>query len=314
MTTRNLLGALLCGMLLGAGNFAQAQSGTFTTLSYNIAGLPEIFSSLEPGRKPATRRISCYLNAFDIVHVQEDYSYHAALYGSCADHPYRSPTSGGFLFGSGLNTLSRFPYRDWARVAWHDCAGVDCLLHKGFTLARTRLAEGVSVDIYNLHAQARSKTSAQAARRGNILQLAAYIEAHSAGNAVIVMGDTNGRYTRDGDNLQELLRRGFTDAWISLIRGGEVPRPESGAPACEPPVTRPDCEVVDKVFYRDNGVVGLRAVGYRVRQDALDAAGRELSDHRPIQVDWIFDTDPKGRDAPLENGNAARSPAECNRP
>jgi hypothetical protein len=39
-------------------------------------------------------------------------------------------------------------------------------------------------------------------------------------------------------------------------------------------------------------------VSYRIREDAVDAAGRELSDHRPIQVDWIFDTDPKGRAAP----------------
>lgn len=298
MKTADLLGAFLCAMLLGAGHFAQAESGTFTTLSYNIAGLPEMFSKVESARKPATRQISCYVNAFDIVHVQEDYSYHAALYGSCDNHPYRSPTSGGFLFGSGLNTLSRFPYTDWARVAWDDCAGADCLLHKGFTRARTRLAEGVSVDLYNLHAQARSDASAQAARRGNILQLAAYIEEHSAGHAVIVMGDTNARYLREGDNLQELLRRGFTDVWISLIRNGELPRPGSEAPACGPPVTRPDCEVVDKVFYRDNGVVGLRAVGYRVRDDAVDAAGKELSDHLPVQVDWVFNTDPKGRAAP----------------
>ena len=28
--------------------------------------------------------------------------------------------------GSGLNTLSRFPYDDWARVKWNDCNGVDC--------------------------------------------------------------------------------------------------------------------------------------------------------------------------------------------
>jgi endonuclease/exonuclease/phosphatase family metal-dependent hydrolase len=297
MKPGKLLGAFLCGMLLGAGNYAQAERGTFSALSYNIAGLPELFSKLESGRQPATRQISCYVNAFDIVHVQEDYSHHGALYGSCDNHPYRSPTSGGFLFGSGLNTLSRFPYTDWTRVAWEDCAGVDCLLQKGFTLARTRLAEGVYVDIYNLHAQARSEASAQAARRGNILQLAAYIEEHSAGNAVLIMGDTNARYLRAGDNLQELLRRGFTDAWISLVRNGEVPRPGSAAPACEPPVTPSDCEVVDKVFYRDNGVVGLQAVGYRVREDAVDAAGKELSDHRPIQVDWTFNADPKGRAA-----------------
>ena len=177
-----------------AARGAAAQSGSFTTLSYNIAGLLEPFSGGNPAVN--TPIISCLIRDYDVVQVQEDFNYHAALYDSCDNHLFRSPTSGGMGIGSGLNTLSNLAYMDFARVGWSNWDDADCLTPKGFTLARTRLAEGVYVDVYNLHAQAETTDAALAARRANILQLASYIENNSAGNAVIVMGDTNSRYTR----------------------------------------------------------------------------------------------------------------------
>lgn len=105
---------------------AQAQtSGSFSTLGYNVAGLLEPFSGGNPAVN--TPIISCLIRDFQIVQVQEDFNYHAALYDSCDDHPYRSPTSGGMGFGDGLNQLSDFPYSDWTRVEWDACDGVDCL-------------------------------------------------------------------------------------------------------------------------------------------------------------------------------------------
>ncbi|WP_037666370.1 endonuclease/exonuclease/phosphatase family protein, partial [Streptomyces afghaniensis] len=76
---------------------------------------------------------------------------------------------------------------------------------KGFSLARLRLAEGAFVDLYNVHTNADSTDDALAARRANVEQLSDFIQANSAGNAVIVMGDTNTRYTRTGDNIRTLL-------------------------------------------------------------------------------------------------------------
>jgi endonuclease/exonuclease/phosphatase (EEP) superfamily protein YafD len=91
--------------------------------------------------------------------------------------------------------MSRFPYDDWERVTWNDRNGVDVLTPKGFTMARVRLQDGVYVDVYNLHTQAQTADADLAARRKNILQLIGTIESVSAGRAVIVMGDTNTRYT-----------------------------------------------------------------------------------------------------------------------
>jgi hypothetical protein len=267
-----------------------AASGSFSTFIYNVAGLPEILSSATSNRQTATEQISCYIRQFDVVNVQEDFNYHAALYDSCDDHAYRSTTSGGAGIGSGLNSLSRFSYMDWERVKWAQANGVDVLTPKGFTLARTRLAEGVYLDIYNLHTQAQTADADLDARRKDILQLLSYIEANSAGHAVLVMGDTNTRYTRGGDNIWQFLHHGFTDVWVDKVRGGSIPTMGAPAMVCEPAITSPDCEVVDKVLFRDNGFVGLKALSYLVPTDMQNAAGEELSDHRGIRIGWRFDT------------------------
>jgi hypothetical protein len=290
MKTTTFTACTLLGLVCLAGAPAMAVDGTFSTLTYNVAGLPQGFSSAAGNRAAATALISCFVKQFDFVNVQEDFNYHAALYDSCDDHPYRSPTSGGVVFGSGLNSLSRFPYMDWERVRWNACNGVDCLTPKGFTMARTRLAEGVYVDIYNLHTQAQTTDADLSARRKNLQQLLGYIESNSAGNAVIVMGDTNTRYTRTGDNIAQFMRHGFNDVWISRLRNGSVPAAGEPALVCDPTVTSPDCEVVDKVMLRDNGFVGLRAIDYRIAMDAVDGNGVDLSDHRGIAAGWHFST------------------------
>jgi len=92
--------------------------------------------------------------------------------------------------------------------------------------------------------QAQTATADLDARRKDILQLLAYIESESAGNAVIVMGDTNTRYTRDGDNMWEFLNRGFSDAWVNLISKGNVPAVGAAAMTCDPAVTRPASQAV----------------------------------------------------------------------
>ena len=248
MGRRGIRGGCLALVLsipaLGAG--AQT-SGSFTTLTYNVAGLLEPFSGGNPAVN--TPLISCLIRAFHIVQVQEDFNYHAALYDSCDDHPFRSPTSGGMGFGDGLNQLSDYAYTDWGRIEWNACDGVDCLTPKGFTLARTgsrRRRTWTSTTSTHRprrptprwrRAATTSSSSRDVHRR------------HSAGNAVIVMGDTNTRYTRTGDNIRELLKRGFSDVWLQRLRGGSAPALGAAAlTACEPSATNANCEVVDKVF------------------------------------------------------------------
>ncbi|KXK61131.1 endonuclease [Micromonospora rosaria] len=267
-----------------------ATSGTFSVLTYNVAGLPEPLS----GSKPAvnTRPIGERVNAYDIVHVQEDFNYHADLYATDR-HPYRTPTSGGVPFGSGLNTMSNHPYADFARVTWDRCNGTDCLTPKGFTASRIRLAEGVFVDFYNVHANAGSSEADLAARRANLSQLSAYVGTHSAGNAVVVMGDLNVRYTRTGDTIRDLVAaNGLTDAWVQQERGGVPPAAGSPALTCDPANVTNACEVVDKILYRSNRLVRLDLTRYHTEHARfLDPAGEPLSDHYPHAAwfGWTLD-------------------------
>lgn len=284
--------ALLAG-LVATGPASAASTGSFTALTYNIAGLPEGLSSAPTPRKPATTAIGQRLGPYDLVNVQEDFNYHAYLYAADA-HPYRTPTSGGAGFGSGLNTLSNAPYSGLQRVKWSQCwiVEADCLTPKGFTFARVQLADGANLDLYNLHADAGDTSGDRAARNSNFAQLTDVIRANSAGNAVLVMGDTNTRYTTSGEPIASFAAdNDLTDAWVQLIRGGTAPQPGTPALTCDEANPTTSCEVVDKVLYRSSATVHLTATQYTNDHTRfLDDSGLMLSDHDPISTHFTWTT------------------------
>jgi endonuclease/exonuclease/phosphatase family metal-dependent hydrolase len=289
---RRLLTILAVTAITSAGitaHAAETGSGAFSVLSYNIAGLPEVISSAPTPRAPSTTAIGQRIGGYDVVHVQEDFNYHANLYAADG-HPFRTPTSGGAAIGSGLNTLSSLPYDtdDFERVHWDSCQfdSGDCLTPKGFTFSRLRLAEGVYVDLYNLHTNAGTSTGDLSSRAANLNQLTSFIASRSAGNAVVVMGDTNTRYTRTGDTIRDFAgRNGLTDAWVQLEHGGVPPAAGSDPVIC----AESRCEIVDKVLYRGNKLVTLTATAYHNEHAKfLDANGTMLSDHDPITVRFAW--------------------------
>ncbi|RYP05602.1 hypothetical protein DL765_009803 [Monosporascus sp. GIB2] len=298
---RGLTGALAAVALAvtglaatGTTPSAAATTGSFGILTYNIAGLPLGLGDSDP--ETNTPLIGQRLGPYSIVNVQEDFNYHAALYAN-DNHPYRTATSGGALFGDGMNTLSDFPFEDFQRVKWNKCTGTNCLTPKGFSLARVRLAEGAFVDLYNVHTNADSTDDALAARRANVQQLSDFIKAHSAGNAVIVMGDTNTRYTRTGDNIRTLVtENGLTDAWVKLVKGGTPPAQGSDPLLCDAAAPTNDCEVVDKVLYRGNELLTLSATRYNNDwRSFLRSDGKHLSDHFPHTVEFSYTLNPSLR-------------------
>ncbi|CAM4221614.1 jacalin-like lectin [Nocardiopsis rhodophaea] len=290
VTTALLLLTSLTALAPAQSPARAAQGGSISVLTYNIAGLPEIGTDQRPSVN--TPIIGERIVRNDIVQVQEDFNYHAALYAA-NDHPHRTPTSGGVPFGDGLNTLSHYPYSDFARVKWEDCSGVDCLTPKGFTFSRIRLAEGVYLDFYNLHTNAGVSPADLAARRSNITQLSDYIQRNSRDNAVIVMGDTNTRYTRAEDNIRELVDdNGLTDAWVVTEHGGHPPAAGDPALVCDPEALVDGCEVVDKILFRGNASIDLELTAYaNDHADFLDSAGEMLSDHFPHSAEFTWTTD-----------------------
>ncbi len=293
-----LISTLVIGNNISA--FADTQTdttGAFRILSYNIGGLPDMFSS-SGDPENYIPQIGAKLYAYDLVNVQEDFNYHASLYANDT-HTYRTPTSGGAGFGDGLNFLSNFSFEDTDRETWTDRHGLfdsgsDELTPKGFMYNQVKIADGVYVDVYNLHADADTDPESEAARRSNLNQLAAYIEQYSQGHAVIVFGDTNCRYTRIDDDLKALFvdRLDMKDVWIERIRNGNYPEMGEDALVGMSGETSAGNEVVDKIFYRSGACITLNPTSYQVENTYFtDNKGNQLSDHYAISAKFTYTRD-----------------------
>lgn len=235
---------------LHAVNAAQ----TITVLTMNVAGLPSAVNGNGEGDKKQNSLDigTAFANGkFDVIHAQEDFNYHAYIY-STDTHPFRTATSGGVPFGSGLNTLSNFAFSNLQRTKWNKCYlnEGDCLTPKGFTFMTITFDDGKEVDFYNLHADAGDQTGDGQARVSNLAQVAQAISDNSADRAVIVMGDTNCRYTRSMDKLSDFVATaGLTDPWVTLHRGGVAPAQGDDPILCADPIPADNtCETVDKIL------------------------------------------------------------------
>ena len=268
-----LLAPLLLLLTSGCGGDA-AKSGSVRVLTYNVAGLPAGLSKSNPETNHPL--ISPLLNSYVLVLVQEDFGYHEKL-ASRATHPHQSKTMAkppqGKVMTDGLNRFSALEFADHRRQAWKSChgqldSGSDCLAAKGFAVARTTLGQGLEVHVYNLHMDASRGTEDHQARSSQVDQLLADVAQRAAGQAVIVAGDFNLKVddTRVDDKslFQRLLQKGgLTDACRAVSCGDER---------------------IDRVLYRGAPGLTLRAASWRLPQEFVDGAGKDLSDHVPVEV------------------------------
>ncbi|KAJ5669159.1 mannose-binding lectin [Penicillium macrosclerotiorum] len=293
--------AVVTGLFFTAVASATTTSGKFTALSFNVAGLPSILQSndVSGSKTENAEEIGTYFSeyGYDIIHMQEDFNYHAYIY-STDDHAYRTSTSGGAGIGSGLNTVSNYDWVDFTRVTWDDCSDAseyDCLTPKGFTFMRWNPSSGVYIDFYNLHADAGTEDDDETARNDNLQQVADYIDTWSIGNAVVVMGDTNSRYTRSADTGIRVFKsqNSLTDAWVELEQDGVYPTAGANASVCDNPSLIETCETVDKVLYRGSDIVTLSAYSFYYDGEQFlntdsDYLGDVLSDHNPVLVNFTW--------------------------
>ena len=139
-------------------------------------------------------------------------------------------------------------------------------------MARTELAPGVCVDVYNLHGEAGNGDGDQALKITNTQDLVAFIGVFSAGRAVIIGGDFNLRLSRshDADNLNFLTEQtGLSNACAAL---GIV-----------------DEEAIDKFFFRSNDAVTLTPTYCQFETNIfITNEGDPLSDHDPLAVGFAW--------------------------
>ena len=264
-------------------------AGDFLALSYNVAGLPEGISGSHPATN--TPLISPKLNGFDLVVVQESWQtpdpnplaplrvYHELLVAD-ATHAYKSlplplplgndPSRPSAQVSDGINVLSRFPFSGVRHQPWTTCweTAADCLAMKGFMVARTTIAPGVTIDVYTLHMEAGSAPQDDTARDNGVTQLAAFINAYSAGNAIIVGGDFNLHTDSEPDATQ--FQRLLTETGLSDV---------CAALACPQP------ERIDKWLFRSNAAIAITPLSWQFETALFqDDQGEPLSDHDALAV------------------------------
>lgn len=272
--------AVLLVLVLGLGGLSacesdpSTQSAEIMTLTYNVAGLPFGVSKSDPEKN--TPLISPLLNSYDLVLIQEDFSYTTQL-SSEADHPYKTtpavPPTGTFV-NDGLTMFSNFPFSDLERHKWVECYGhgdhgSDCLSAKGFSVAEVELSQGVTVEVYNLHMDAGSDVPDYEARVAQVDQLLQEIASRSSDRAVIIAGDTNLNFDKPGIDNKGLLD--------TLLAGGGLTDACRALSCAEP-------GRIDRIFYRSSERLEIEALSWAVDESFVDAEGNSLSDHNAVAV------------------------------
>jgi hypothetical protein len=252
---------------------ARASAGHVRLLTYNIAGLPDGFSTQHPSRNMG--RIGQLLVGNDIVLLQEDFAYATALRQGMT-FPFQSTPfvrAGRLDFGDGLSQFAILPFAPLQREAWRTCHGIfgsymDCLTPKGFTFTRQTLASGVQVDVDNLHLDAGGSEGDRQAREAQLAQLSDAIAKRSAGAAVLLAGDTNIRGQERGVLERFEQQTGLVDVCAAL--------------QCEDP------HRIDKILFRPSTTLHWVPRSWSLDHRFVDAEGKPLSDHLAVaaELDW----------------------------
>lgn len=323
-----LLLCLLCALPI------MAQKKTFTAACLNVDGLPPTVKAAgvvnvklnpEGPQETGTLQMSKLVSqkGWDFFGVSENFNYNTQLMSEIGGI-YNTGTYRGaipssvtnvvpYLAGNkwfdtdGLNLLwrSNISVSDEAWYLWNKRNGItedgaDQLIAKGFRYYTVRIAAGLEVDVYILHMDAETTPADNEAREIQMTQLVDMILASDNKRPIIIMGDTNCRYTRD--NLKGLMfdrinadeRFDIHDPWIDFPRRGVMP--DLGAGSIMVPGhfdgTNHEAfqtgEVVDKIFYINNtdASATLTAKSYLHDTDFTWPDGSEISDHYPIVIEF----------------------------
>ena len=280
----------------------------------------------------------CLLNSgFDVVGVSEDFNFHSNIWdvawnGGAGNH-YNAETHrgsikvasanlGNFLInkplfdmdGLGLfyridvattvATPSQEAWTQWNTHNGYTDQGADGLIKKGYRYYLITLADGTEIDLYTMHMDADSGEADCNARASQLTQLVTAIKATHNGRPIVIIGDSNCRYTRDKvkKNLIDALnadeRFTIRDPWIQFGRNNTYPAYGSSAIMAKTEGYLSG-EVVDKIWYVNNTESNIRIVAETYHQDLSFVAaenvegtnlkqGSPLCDHKPCVVTFSY--------------------------
>lgn len=314
----------------------------FTVSSLNVDGMPKSVNlvvdiSLNPDAKegPGATLIGKRLavSGIDVVGLSEDFNYHNNIMAEVRPFGYNDMTHrGGISVGEAnlLNFVSQKPLFDsdglglvyktaemtptnetfvqWNQHNGYTDQGADGLIKKGYRYYLLTLDDGTEVDLYTMHMDADDGQADREARASQLRQLVAAIKATNNKRPIIIIGDSNCRYTRDKvksiliDGINADERFTIRDPWIQYGRNGIYPAYPSGSIMASVNGYLSG-EVVDKIWYINNKQCDIRIVAETYCQDLsfVDDEGSPLCDHKPCAVTFSYhDFDPAIDDQPVD--------------
>ena len=318
--------SLLCGSVTVS---AQETSEQFTIATLNVDGLPQKILVVKlnadgPG-DAGTARIGKYLmqKGYDIVMMQEDFSYHNVLTVFLEDNYQFDEWSGDIAIHRDIDFLHLQNHRftcdglmacwkndltvaSQGRTAWTKAFGKfshanDDLITKGFRRYDVTLRGGEQIIVYNMHMDAtddadeliHNDAKDTEARAAQWAQLRDEVLQQLGSKPIIITGDLNSFYSRDNikalfiDAINESGKGKASDVWIELKRNNVYPEyvdVSEITDASEISNIR-DGEALDKVIYINpaNGTK-IVPVAFTIDQEGYQHAGKTLGDHFPVVV------------------------------
>ena len=300
-------------------------TGTFTCATYNVDGLPNKISFVSinsdgPGAS-GTNSISAKIaqQNWDFVGFSEDFAYHSNLTSSLGNYQwgkYRGNISSSALYKTidtdGLEFAANKATCSWSEeniTAFTSSAGgltsgANTCIKKGFRHYPVTVAEGVVVDVIITHMNTYSSSGSSHinAQHAQLKQIAQYINNLVATNnrPVILMGDTNCRYTRHDFQTYfwSVLNSDLTyaDPWVEYQWNGVYPTyPSNSLMVSDATGTSSSdiiCantqqgEVVDKIIYINTPTSDVQIKANSYLRD-MNFSG--LADHMPIVVEFAWE-------------------------
>ena len=302
-------------------SLAQESGEQFTVATLNVDGLPQKLLVVNvnadgPG-DAGTARIGKYLvkKGYDLVMMQEDFSYHGILSVWLEDDYKMDEWSGTLYVLDGPRKVDFLHLQNhryacdglltaWkndlqvtpaGRTPWIQNFGkfshaLDEMVTKGFRRYEVTLRSGDRIVVYNMHMDATDeKDEAEGkagpdhdARMAQWAQLKDDVLQHLDSRPIIITGDMNSLYGRDDvkgqfiDAINQSGRGMASDVWVELQHSGIYPS-ESITEA-----TAND-ETLDKIIYI-NPTMGtnIQPVAITIDREGYLYDGKPLGDHFPV--------------------------------
>ena len=302
-------------------SLAQESGEQFTVATLNVDGLPQKLLVVNvnadgPG-DAGTARIGKYLvkKGYDLVMMQEDFSYHGILSVWLEDDYKMDEWSGTLYVLDGPRKVDFLHLQNhryacdglltaWkndlqvtpaGRTPWIQNFGkfshaLDEMVTKGFRRYEVTLRSGDRIVVYNMHMDATDeKDEAEGkagpdhdARMAQWAQLKDDVLQHLDSRPIIITGDMNSLYGRDDvkgqfiDAINQSGRGMASDVWVELQHNGIYPSESiTEASASD--------ETLDKIIYI-NPTMGtnIQPVAITIDREGYLYDGKPLGDHFPV--------------------------------